>query len=55
MMMVMAMVMVIRGICRYRGSGKNRQTKDCEHQIPKFHGRSPLFRRRLPLPATVNF
>jgi len=54
MMTVMVVMVVIRGIRRYRGSGKNRQTKDCKHQIPKLHGRSPLFRRRLPFPATVN-
>jgi hypothetical protein len=42
MMMVMVMVMMIRGVRRYRGSGKNRQTKQCKHQIPKLHGRSPL-------------
>jgi hypothetical protein len=53
-MMVMVMMMVVvRGIRRYRGSGENRQTKECKHQIPKLHGRSPLSRRRFQLAATV--
>jgi hypothetical protein len=55
MMTVMMTVMVIRGVRRYRGSGKNRQTEECKHQIPKLHGSSPLSRRRFPLRTKVNF
>jgi hypothetical protein len=49
-MVVVMTVMVIRGVRRYRGSGEKRQTKNCKHQIPKFHGRSPLSRRPAPAP-----
>ncbi len=53
MVMVMMMV-VVCGMRRYRRSGENCQTEQRKHQIPKLHGRSPLSRHRLPLPAAVN-
>jgi len=53
-MMAMVTMMVIRGIRRYRGPGKKRQTKHCEHQIPKLHGSSPLVRCQHPFQTTID-
>ena len=52
MVMMTMVMMMIRGVRRYRGSGEKRQTKDCKHQIPKLHGRSPLSRCPAPAPGT---